>query len=242
MGAAPPLRPASEREVRLGSAGVGSRPLYVVAESESPAPIERALVAKLRSLGRGAVHTEAAPWTTLFGLLLRKALFAPVPGMLPTPFLRAPLDLGTPGFAARRRVILDDLLDDIAWGGAAARLDDALARPREAIVGVHPDLEGSFLRALVDAIPAAALAAILRHMTEHYHECRSGLPDLVVLPGPEVRIADAVPARVDPGLVLAELKGPTDSLRDNQRVWIDRLLGLGLRVELWTVAPVMRPA
>jgi hypothetical protein len=237
----PPIRAAAEREVLLDVAGAGTRPLYR-AESESPAPIEKALVAKLRSLGRLAMHTESAPWTTLFGLLLREALFAPVAGMLPTAYLRAPLDLGTPGFAARRRAILDDILDDIAWGGAAARLELALDRPREAIVGVHPDLDGAFLRALVDAIPAAALSAILRHMAERYHEGRSGLPDLAILPGPEVRIAGAVPGRVDSGLVLAELKGPTDSLRDNQRVWIDRLLALGLRVELWTVAPVMRPA
>lgn len=237
----PALRVAIEREVRLGVAGYGTRPLYV-ADSSSPAPIEKALVAQLRSLGRSAVHAESAPWTTLFGLLLREALFAPVPGMLPTAYLRAPLDLGTPGFAARRRAILDDILDDVAWGGAVARLDRALERPREAIVGVHPDFDAAFLKALVGAIPAAALAAILRHMAERYHEGRSGLPDLAILPGPEIRIAGAVPARVDAGLVLAELKGPTDSLRDNQRVWIDRLLALGLRVELWTVAPVMPPA
>ena len=237
----PPLRAALEREVQLGSGGAGVRPLYLAA-NESPAPIEKALVARLRALGRSAAHTESAPWTTLFGLLLRDVLFAPVPGMLPTAYLRAPLDLGTPGFAMRRRAILEDVLDDIAWGGGPARLSKALGRPREAIVGVHPDLDGAFLQALVDAIPAQALVAILRHMAERYHEVRSGLPDLAILPGPEVRIPGAVPARVDGGLVLAELKGPTDSLRDNQRVWIDRLLALGLRVELWTVAPVMRPA
>jgi hypothetical protein len=237
----PPLRTPVERELRLGSAGAGVRPLYVL-EGGSPAPIERALVATLGALGRSAAHTESAPWTTLFGLLLRDALFAPVPGMLPTALLRAPLDLGTPQFAARRARLVEETLDDVAWGGARSRLDAALARPREAIVGVHPDLDDAFLRALVDAIPGAALAAILRFMAERYHEARSGLPDLVILPGVEVRIAGAVPARVDAGLVLAELKGPTDALRDNQRVWLDRLLALGLRVELWTVAPVMAPA
>jgi hypothetical protein len=237
----PPLRTAFEREVQLCSAGAGVRPLYRT-ECGSPAPIEQALVGRLRALGRTAAHAESAPWTTLFGLLLRDVLFAPVPGMLPTAYLRAPLDLGTPDFAARRRAILDEVLDDIVWGGAPTRLSKALGRPREAIVGVHPDLDGGFLQALVAAIPAEALAAILRHMAERYHAARSGLPDLAILPGPEVRIAGAVPARVDGALVLAELKGPTDSLRDNQRVWIDRLLALGLRVELWTVAPVMRPA
>jgi Fanconi-associated nuclease 1 len=237
----PPLRAAFERVVQLCIAGVSLRPLYLT-ESSSPAPIEQALVGRLRALGRAAAHAESAPWTTLFGLLLRDVLFAPVPGMLPTAYLRAPLDLGTPGFVTRRRAILDEVLEDIVWGGAATRLSKALGRPREAIAGVHPDLDGAFLQALVAAIPAQALAAILRHMAERYDEARSGLPDLVILPGPEVRIPGAIPALVHGGLVLAELKGPTDSLRDNQRVWIDRLLALGLRVELWTVAPVMRPA
>jgi hypothetical protein len=127
--------------------------------------------------------------------------------------------------------------------GAARPLDSRRRsiRPRESIVGVHPDLDGAFLQALVEAIPPAALAAILRHMAERYHEVRSGLPDLAILPGPESgsrRGSGTRRRRPRP----CELKGPTDSLRDNQRVWIDRLLELGLRVELWTVAPVMRPA
>ncbi|MBW1877749.1 MAG: VRR-NUC domain-containing protein [Deltaproteobacteria bacterium] len=63
-----------------------------------------------------------------------------------------------------------------------------------------------------------------------------GLPDLVVLPGPRIRLPGAMPSRLGEGLVLAEVKGPTDSVRDEQAAWFDRLLGAGAKVELWQVS------
>jgi hypothetical protein len=59
----------------------------------------------------------------------------------------------------------------------------------------------------------------------------------VVLPGPEARLPDAHPARLPAGLVLAEVKGTGDVLRDEQLVWQDRLLRAGVAVEVWSVAP-----
>ena len=75
----------------------------------------------------------------------------------------------------------------------------------------------------------------MRVFAEDWRGSHRGLPDLVVLPGPERALPDALPASLSPELVLVEVKGPTDSQRDSQRIWFDRLLGLGLRVELWWV-------
>jgi hypothetical protein len=36
-------------------------------------------------------------------------------------------------------------------------------------------------------------------------------------------------------MLLAEVKGPGDSLRDEQRVWMHRLLELGVPTEVWKV-------
>ena len=63
-----------------------------------------------------------------------------------------------------------------------------------------------------------------------------GLPDLLVLPGEPVRL-EAVPATVGPSALLAEIKGPTDSLRDAQKVWLHTLLAAGAEVEVWNTRP-----
>ena len=64
-----------------------------------------------------------------------------------------------------------------------------------------------------------------------------GLPVLLIIPGPAVRLEGCLPTRLDRGGLIVELKGPTDSTRDAQAVWFDRLLVAGARVELWEVRP-----
>ena len=64
---------------------------------------------------------------------------------------------------------------------------------------------------------------------------RRGLPDLLILPGPEVRLCQAEPADLGSGLLLAEVKGPGDQVRDAQAAWFDALLTAGAPVELWKI-------
>ena len=56
-----------------------------------------------------------------------------------------------------------------------------------------------------------------------------------MLPGPEVHLPDAIPGHIPPTLLLAELKGPTDTIRDSQRVWLSRLSSLGVAAEIWKI-------
>jgi hypothetical protein len=77
---------------------------------------------------------------------------------------------------------------------------------------------------------------MLAHLLRHGLRSTSGLPDLVVLPGPVARI-DGFPSRIPNDLVCVEVKGPTDSLRDGQRVWLDRLVSIGISAEVWHVDP-----
>ena len=63
--------------------------------------------------------------------------------------------------------------------------------------------------------------------------------DLVILPGPDVSLPRGHPRRLPPGLVAAELKGPTDALRDHQADWLDTLSAAGVAVELWEIAPAV---
>ena len=85
------------------------------------------------------------------------------------------------------------------------------------------------------------LAELLQHMVREGKISWTGLPDLVVFDGASVRIEGAFPAFIPEDVILVEVKGPGDTLREGQRVWIDRLLALGIRVEVWEVEEAASP-
>jgi hypothetical protein len=224
--ARPGLSSASERTWRLPLA---SRHPPRFSTPDGPMAVEPAVVADLHHRGREALHGESAPWTTLFGLLFHSAIFAPVPGMLPTRCMSGPMDLYLEGFAERRRSIIAGLVSRIQAGEAEPIIRETVAAHHgEQIAGVHWNLmtvEG--LCRLARAIGPDPLCRIMTLFAEQPGRARSGMPDLLILPGEG--------AGLRPGLILAELKAPGDALRDNQRWWHHGLLQAGLEVEVWRV-------
>jgi hypothetical protein len=240
----PALRAPPERRVTLEAASsLGHRPGW--ATGGGVAPVEAAVVARLAAAGRRAVHAENELWHSLVGLLFREALFAPVSGMLPTALLHAPLDYGTPLFYAQRRGQIELILTELREGGGPERLRSVARRHAgEAIQGVRWDLfgdePGEGLAVVVAQIGGPALEALLRPLVEDLRSARRGMPDLCLLPGPALHLPGG-DRPVPETLLLAEIKGPGDSLRDDQRVWFDRLLTAGVPAELWLVEQA-RPA
>lgn len=229
--AAAPLREAPVRQLQLTATGsVGARPSWEV----EGLTIEQAVVHRLAP--RPALHGENALWTTLFGLLFFDLYWLPVRDMLPVPFLAGPLDLGSPDFALNRKGAVEARLEAIAAGQGPAHMRAVWERHAGAqVAGVDWSLASiDALCAIADGC-GPALVEILGRLTREGWSIARGLPDLVILPGVATRIEGAVPGHLDEGLLFAEIKGPTDALRDDQRVWLDRLLAAGLRVELWQV-------
>lgn len=235
----PPDRPLRAPPVRrfalpTGDA-VGPRPGYAV--GEGTAPVEEAVVRWLGEHDRRALHVEGALWTTLFALLFAEAYFLPVPGALPVRFLDGPLDLGTPDFRSRRRDAVDRVLDAVREGDGPPRVRAADARWRGIrLAGAAWDVaSGETLVEVAEGLDGPCLAQVLEDLLDRGWSAASGLPDLVVLPGAAVRLDGAHPAKLGPGLLLAEVKGPGDALRDAQAAWLHRLLEAGAAVELWEV-------
>jgi len=199
-----------------------------------PQTIEKAVIQHLSKHKRIAFHAENSFWTTLFGLLFSDAIFAPIPGMLPSPYLRAPLDLGSPGFRRRRTPIVERIFNQIRKGGAPALVRTA-----------HQKLEGrhikgvvwsrfpeSLLRAVCEQIQEETLAFIMNQMVDQWHDAGRGMPDLVVLGCEEqTDIGIELPGH----LFLAEIKGPTDRLRDEQHWWLSTLNQMGTTAQLWHI-------
>ncbi len=224
-----PQKRAPKRRVRLERAGtLGNRPGW-----GRGVTVEQACVDALAP--RRALPAENLLWTTIFGLLFVDLYFLPVEGMLPAPFLCGPLDLGTSEFRGRRPEI-EGRLESIRAGRAREVLArNWEARSGQSVTGLAWKAWSQLdLEAVVEGIGPAAATICERLLEEGWASAR-GLPDLCVLPGPSCKI-DAIPATIPGGLMLVEVKGPTDSMRDEQRVWHDRLLRAGVQVELWNVA------
>jgi hypothetical protein len=230
-----PRPPLVERSVPLPSAGGGRRPLF-----GAGLPVEPATIALLAEVGRTAIHAEGALWRHLYGLCLAPdAYFVPV-GQLPAHYLSGPLDVGSPAFRERRDRPVAHVLAEVRAGRAAAlvrRCHERFAGTRLAGVGWR-DLDADL--ALVDAVGPALLHRVLEILLARGWRATAGMPDLLVLPGPEVRLPGAMPGRLAPHTQLAELKTPTDTLSDAQRWWIERLEPV-VPVEVWHIRPVAGP-
>lgn len=191
--------------------------------------VENTVSQVLSEHNRRAFHVEGRLWSTLFGLLYLEAIFAQVRGMIPSPYMRGPTDLGTEGFRTRRLPLIETLESCIADGNAVGILSENWkAHHGESIAGVHWHLlQLPELLRIAELLPTTALVSIMRRFSTHWHHARRGWPDLVVLPSPSD----------PPQLKLIEVKGPNDSLRDDQRWWIATLLELGVPTEVWSVKP-----
>ncbi|KAI0664677.1 VRR-NUC domain-containing protein [Cubamyces menziesii] len=167
-------------------------------------------------------HCEGRIVTTLFGQLFWDVIFAPIPGAFETRYQAAPLDLAEDTFYYARQALADARIAEIEAGRAAEILERTYdAHTGVLCVGVRWDLfPKEDLVALVKCMDARALAVICRLMCEDYAGRTGGVPDLIVW-NEEAGWAKFV-----------EVKGPGDSLQENQKVWIDVLLQAGMPVEV----------
>jgi hypothetical protein len=156
--------------------------------------------------------------------------------MLPARRLSGPLDVGRSGFALARPDAVASVLDAVARGegpGLVARAWDQ--RFGQSLAGVAWTIapRDTLVRVVHELGPRVILAVIGRLLDEGWRSA-AGLPDLVVLAGAEGRVPGH-PSRVPTGAFFVEVKGPTDSVRDAQTVWFDRLAAAGARVERWDI-------
>jgi hypothetical protein len=234
-----PLQSPRVRQLRLlpASRATSSRPRWQGPEGEA-LTVEAAVLRHLARAGRRALHAEGTPFCTLATALCAELYFLPVPGALPVRFLAGPLDLGTPQFRARRAEPLQQLLSAIDRGEAPELVARADARWRGTrLHGARWDVvDAPTLVELARGLGPAGTRTLVEAFLEHGLGQSAGLPDLVVLPGERVRLGFAWPGWLPETLLLVEIKGPGDTVRDEQRVWHDRLLAARVPVELWEVA------
>ncbi|KAG1858038.1 hypothetical protein DFJ58DRAFT_726755 [Suillus subalutaceus] len=177
--------------------------------------------------GFKGIHSETRIITTLFGILFWDIIFLPIPGAFETPFQTAPLDMAEDSFYHARRDPIEIRLKELEDGQGEEIVNrvEAEHRARKTwCVGVDWELveEGEIVE-IVRCLGGTALSMICHLLCEDYAGRRSGGPDLFVW-------------NADTGKCkFIEVKGPGDTLQENQKLWIDVLLRAGAAVELCSV-------
>ncbi|KAF9246229.1 VRR-NUC domain-containing protein [Melanogaster broomeanus] len=186
--------------------------------------VEALALQRYEAQGYKGLHCETRVIAMLFGLLFWDIMFAPIPGAFETPYQTAPLDIAEDSFYHSRKDLMETRLSDIEAGEAAniIRQVDSVHRASGTwCVGVRWDLFSSEdLVDIVTCIGGKALSVICRLLCEDYSSRGSGGPDLFLW-NPEMGTCKFV-----------EVKGPGDTLQENQKVWIDVLLRAPTPVEL----------
>jgi hypothetical protein len=182
---------------------------------------EAAALAHFRAQGFAGVHSENWLWNACFGLLLWDIIYDPASGVFHSPLQLAPSDLHDPNFYPSRRAAIEARLAlltdrDAAWRLIAGHHDSkhGLANP---FVAWHPALP-DVLAIMLRNLPAAGLAAALRHLAQNIRLHASGLPDLFLWRGAEYRFV--------------EVKAENDHLSPRQYEWLRILTDSGIQVTL----------
>jgi hypothetical protein len=186
-----------------------------------PAPpsttVEHAALAELVRDAIAGRHLENALPRTMLGLAFWTEIFAPLAGAFSNPYQSAPLDLYWKDFRAARRESIAARLEHLRSEGVErAILSTYRARRGVANALVAWDaFDEAFLAAVLTGVPNEHWCALFDYMLDDLEQSRTGFPDLTLVYG-RGRYA------------FAEVKGPGDELRREQKIWFDFFARAGI--------------
>lgn len=160
----------------------------------------------------GECHfVENTLFSSVLGLALWPAVFAPIKGAFSHPFQIRPHDFHHSNFATLRAHIIQPALE-LQLNNAKAFNDQILALFNHKHGTTNPlvfwsTLDEQLLNKALEEIPAAHWQVIFQRLLSDLRNHRNGLPDLIYFPAAG-------------GYELVEVKGPGDRLQDNQKRWM----------------------
>lgn len=146
----------------------------------------------------------------LFGLFFWDIIFSPITDAFFNPYQLGPKDLWSPDFYKARQPAIEKRLASLEQGKSWHRIVLQHCHAKQGIANYFVNWQvfsPELTELLCQRIPPAHLRAVFSLMLEHPGYYRNGFPDLIAI-GPQ-------------GYHLWEVKGPTDSLQNNQRRWLD---------------------
>ncbi|MGI2258362.1 VRR-NUC domain-containing protein [Shewanella sp. GXUN23E] len=193
---------------------------------------EHSLIAHIHQAGwqgkpAKAWYVENQLLCAVFGLAFWDIIFARQKGMFVHPFQLAPLDMWHPEFTTRRAPMLAARLAQLAGGDLSPITTHLHTKRGIANAWVNwKSLDETLISTVLRHLTSSQLTGLLELMLKDLRFMRAGMPDLLLL----------VEDITGPRLEWVEVKGPGDSLRDNQRLWLSQLSLLDLPAHLCHVS------
>jgi hypothetical protein len=211
-------QPFSEEETqfaqRFGRRQAGFQPPTTTLDiTQVQDSVEEQALSLLLEPGGWGIHAENTLFNTLTGLLYWPLIFADVPGAFTNPFQYGPNDLYDDDFLEPRQDLLIELESQFTDDSAFAEHLQHMVTTKKGIANAlvyWPLLEQISVADLMQAIPLDDLRKMCGFLIRHLAQRRAGMPDLLVVHGPN-------------NYELVEVKGPTDQLQPGQRIWFKHL-------------------
>ncbi|MCJ1291370.1 hypothetical protein MMC34_002913 [Xylographa carneopallida] len=188
--------------------------------------VESMCLSWYRDQGWKGYHSEGGIIRTLFGHLFSDILFTYLPNVFQTPYQTSPLDLHTDAFFPARHSLIAHRLAALANGDGPALLlasHASHAEHKTCIVGIDWTYPLDDLQQIVRCFRGEALSAVCMVLAQEYAQRGGGVPDLFLWREDGEGTGE---------VCFAEVKSENDRLSDTQRLWINVLMGAGVRVEL----------
>ncbi len=156
-------------------------------------------------------YVENSLFSSVLGLAIWPAIFAPVQGAFSHPFQHRPDDFYDADFKARRKDYIDDAL--MLQRNEPTIFKQKLLKTYTTKQGtanplVHwQAIDETLLKKALEQIPVAHWQLVFERLLADLRNNRNGLPDLIYFPD-------------DGGYELVEVKGPGDRLQNNQKRWM----------------------
>lgn len=154
-------------------------------------------------------YVENGLFTALFGLTFWPAIYASVPAAFVNSFQLAPKDLYDREFRSRRHALIEELRSLASDTDASIKHMLNMYQQKFGIDNNFVNwqlLDEQLLQLALQKIPPAHRLAVFDRMLQDLGNRCSGFPDLIVFD--------------DNGYRLVEVKGPGDTLQDNQLSWM----------------------
>ena len=155
-------------------------------------------------------YVENSLFNGVLGLLIWDVVFAPLPGAFYNPFQYRPSDFYAHDFCQRRRDLLEQVWSEIDDNDDIWRLVSTRWREKQGLMNPlvnWPGLDLDLIQCALERIDHAHWRAVFERILKDLRNHRAGFPDLIHFPA-------------DGGYCLIEVKGPGDSLQQNQQRWM----------------------
>lgn len=162
----------------------------------------------------------------LFGLAFWDIIFHPVRGAFHHPFQRGPADLFTADFRQTRQSLIRQRLEELESHETLRRYVESCYEAKQGIANYFVDwrvLDPILLDKALHEIPLDHLLSVFERLLRDLKKNRSGFPDLAVFPP-------------GGGYRLVEVKGPGDTLQNNQKRWLRHFSEIGMPAEVLRVS------